>query len=105
MPSPYDAHPDHMAVELLFKKYFKKYYDKVVYYEIWSALSTPTNYIDITSVIDKKLENIKLYKSQMKYIDYSARIEGLNKYRGLIPHVDYAENYQFKSKNRKNTVQ
>ena len=94
MPSPFDAHPDHLAVDYLFRKYFKKYYKKVVYYELWSTLSTPTKYVDISSVIDIKLENIKLYKSQMKYIDYSTRIEGLNRYRGIIPHVEYAENYQ-----------
>ena len=65
MPSPFDTHPDHLAVDYLFKKYFKKHLDKVVYYEIWSTLNMPTNYIDITSVMDKKLENIRLYKSQM----------------------------------------
>lgn len=46
-------------------------------------------------VINQKKSNIQLYISQIKNINYDDRIIALNKYRGMIPEVDFAEAYQF----------
>lgn len=98
IPSPNDVHSDHRAVSDILKKHYKKYYEKVVYYEIISVLSNPTHLLDISSVISKKQENMGLYHSQMKFFNCIDRISALNRYRGMLLHFDYAEAYQFVKK-------
>jgi LmbE family N-acetylglucosaminyl deacetylase len=97
MPSPTDNHPDHLAVSRMFYKLaslLRITCLKVVYYEIWSALSLPSHYIDISDVADKKRDLINKYQSQVKFIDYASRILALNQYRGIYHHIDYAECFE-----------
>lgn len=95
MPHPEDNHPDHKAVYKLFKKLkLRNLKAQIVFYEIWSPLSNPTVYIDISDIKDKKKELIKIYQSQIAHIDYSSRILALNSYRGILHNVEYEEAYQ-----------
>lgn len=95
IPSPSDNHIDHIAVSPMFYKLASLWQIagiKVVYYEIWSALSQPTHYLDISDVSDKKRDIINIYKSQIKFVDYASRILALNHYRGM---AHYTQNVQY----------
>lgn len=92
MPHPFDPHKDHVVPQAFFLKLKKKkgLKAKAVYYEVWGTMCEPTNFIDISDVVETKRKAIELYKSQ-KNIDYAGRILGLNHYRGMRHNVDYAE--------------
>lgn len=51
-------------------------------YETWSPIYANV-LIDISSTMDKKLEAINCYQSQLADVDYKAAIEGLNRYRAI----------------------
>jgi hypothetical protein len=65
----------------------------LVEYEVWTPLTRPTRYLDITNVIDKKREMIEQHASQIADIDYAGKGISLSCYRGMYPNVDYAEAY------------
>lgn len=93
-PAPSDNHPDHACVyQFLFRL---KPRVKIFGYEVWSALPTPSHYIDISDVVDRKKRLISIYESQVAQVDYVAKAIGLNCFRGLLPYsaVPYAEAYQ-----------
>lgn len=94
MPHPLDPHKDHVVVQAFFKKLKKKkgLKAKTVYYEVWGAMSEPTNFIDISDVAETKRKSIEMYESQNN-IDYAERILGLNRYRGMRHNVEFAEAY------------
>jgi LmbE family N-acetylglucosaminyl deacetylase len=97
MPSPQDNHIDHLVVSRMFYKLISIYNIaavKIVYYEIWSVLSNPTHYVDISDVAEKKRDIINVYRSQTKHIDYASRILALNYYRGLLHNnIEYEEDF------------
>lgn len=94
MPHPLDPHKDHVVPQAFFKKLKKKknLKAKIVYYEVWGAMSEPTNFVDISDVVEAKRKAIDMYVSQNN-INYSGRILGLNHYRGMRHNVEYAEAY------------
>ena len=95
VPAPWDAHEDHAAVWPLVEKILLPR-QEVYLYDGWSALPTPTHYLDISSVMAQKKDLIGTYRSQLRYLDYDRRAEALAHYRGLLPYpaVEYAEAYQ-----------
>jgi len=93
-PVPGENHPDHACVhEFLLRL---KPQVKIFGYEVWSALTTPSHYIDISDVADEKKRLISYYESQVAQVDYVSKAIGLNCFRGLLsyPAVQYAEAYQ-----------
>ena len=95
VPAPHDAHPDHAAVWSGLAPFIKE--DQEVYlYDGWSALATPTHYLDISDIIEEKKRLVQSYASQEGYVRYSERTAALAHYRGLLPYpaVGYAEAYQ-----------
>ncbi|MBQ0937190.1 PIG-L deacetylase family protein [Ideonella paludis] len=62
-------------------------------YEVWSPL--PANrVVDVSAEFERKLELLRLYKSQLADVDYCRAIEGLNAYRStMLPRTaqGYAE--------------
>lgn len=56
----------------------------IVGYEVWTPIQNPQTFIDISSVLDQKLEAIRFHKSQLKDIHYDKAIEGLAYYRSLL---------------------
>jgi len=95
IPNPSDMHPDHMIVKYMLDKIIPlRFKGKIVYYEIWSALSSPTHYIDISDIVNDKKDLINTYKSQIKHIDYASRILSLNNYRGILHNIKHEEAYQ-----------
>lgn len=95
VPAPHDAHPDHAAVWSGLAPFIKEG-QQVYLYEGWSALATPTHYLDISDIIEEKKRLVQAYASQESYVRYSERAVALAHYRGLLPYpaVEYAEAYQ-----------
>lgn len=94
VPAPHDAHPDHAAVWPSLAPFIKEG-QEVYFYDGWSALATPTHFLDISDAIEGKKALVRLYASQEAYVRYSERVAALNYYRGLLayPAVEYAEAY------------
>ena len=94
VPAPGDNHPDHACVyEFLLRL---KPQARIFGYEVWSALLAPSQYLDISEVVDEKKRLISYYESQVAQVDYVSKAIGLNCFRGLLsyPAVSYAEAYQ-----------
>ena len=95
IPYIFDQHRDHKAVSALLSKLLKnkKYKSnlKIAYYEVWSTINMPQYYVNISDVINKKIDMINLHKCQVSKKDYAQKIVGLNKYRGLLKDLDAVE--------------
>ncbi len=56
--------------------------DAVLYYSVWTPLSSPTLYLDITNFIDKKQRALSKYVSQMEATSWEHGSIGINAYFG-----------------------
>lgn len=99
LPNRSEEHPDHRAsYEYIKRRLFRKSCKAEIYvYEIWSPLSFATHYLDIGSIIHLKDQLIDCYESQLRIRDYHAMVRGLNAYRGICCHTEYAEAYELLS--------
>lgn len=95
VPSRNDEQTDHKVVYSIFKSMKLKQHSSaiLVEYEVWTPLKTPTWFLDISSVIDKKKEMLSMYKSQLSGKNYLDATIGLNQYRGMYRNYKYAEAY------------
>ena len=88
-----EFHPDHWitgaACEHLARHCPQLFAEtSVLGYEVWSTLLAET-VVDVTSVIERKLDAIRSYETQCAYVDYADVIRGLNLHRGtLLPGND-----------------
>lgn len=65
---------------------------ELYWYEVWTPLSQPTHFRDITSVVERKQAAIAAYRSQMDIAAYDEAVLGLNRYRGIMQGAGaYAE--------------
>ena len=88
-PHPGEEHADYAAVGRAVAEIAKI---DVLGYEIWTPIASPGFVVDISDLMDRKLEAIRCYKCQLEYWPYDRAIEGLNAYRGaLLQGVAYAE--------------
>ena len=97
LPSPFEQHPDHLAVtplvaRLLRQRPYKEQL-KLAFYEVWSTLPAPNSFVDLSGLAEAKRQLIATYASQVKQIDYPDRIMALNRYRGMVVHRPHAEVY------------
>lgn len=95
VPSLFDRHNDHLAVNhLIAGSHEKNNYDFTVYaYEVWSTL-LPNTVVDISSSMDKKKEALSRYKSQLSAHNWYDAAVSLNRYRGVTSGAgEYAEAY------------
>lgn len=104
LPVPHDRHHDHKHItNKLFKRILRKNgYKKdlkVVFYEVWSLIPNPNVFVDISSVIDKKIKTLRMYKSAHVLFQYADVTHGLNRYRGhqMGMPTGYAEAYYIDS--------
>ncbi len=109
---PDDYMPDHVAVShLCFDASFvatiphyetnEPFYDKLVpiyYMDPLAGLGvSPTEYVDVSSTFERKLEMLEKHESQMKWmrdhdgIDFADFVRTIAKFRGLQCGVQYAE--------------
>jgi LmbE family N-acetylglucosaminyl deacetylase len=97
IPNYFDQHKDHKALTVLFQKLLKEQKHnnslKIVYYEVWSALTAINYFIDLTDIIDKKRELVAMYGSQLRHVDFLEGITGLNRYRGMLTNRVSSETY------------
>jgi len=57
--------------------------DFVIGYEVWTPISSPQLFVNITNVIKTKEEAMKIYKSQLNQKDFISMFKGLNKFRSI----------------------
>ena len=83
IPFYLDNHPDHRATAKICLKALQNH--PVMYsffYEIWTTL-IPNYVVDITPMIGKKLEAIRIYKSQNNIEALADQVASLNRYRSI----------------------
>ena len=94
LPSFTDHHVDHFQTNLILKQLpIENVW--VAGYEIWTP-HIPNRIVDITSVMDKKIQAMQAHQSQLIALDYLNAIRGLNQYRAcLYPKrkYQYAESF------------
>ncbi|MEA3379046.1 MAG: PIG-L deacetylase family protein [Nanoarchaeota archaeon] len=98
VPSAIDPHPDHRAVNNaileIVDKSRKKY--EVFEFEVWNVIkeNKPTVYVDITPYYNKKVNYMKLFKSQWQYM-YALWLPVYlrSKAYGRINHCRFAEKF------------
>jgi LmbE family N-acetylglucosaminyl deacetylase len=92
VPHEGEAHPDHRAAAPILRAALDSQTPNTLAYEIWSPLPTWHEVIDISDVMDAKLEAIRCYRSQLDQFRYDDAALGLGSYRGaLAGRCTYAE--------------
>jgi LmbE family N-acetylglucosaminyl deacetylase/uncharacterized coiled-coil protein SlyX len=99
-PSPFEVHPDHLAVARLLLRALPLLQTRVgntpqlMFYEV-GALLAPNFLLDISAVWPMKQQAMQCFVSQLSQQDYARHIAGLNAYRTytLSPEVTHAEGY------------
>lgn len=106
---PYRAerHPDHAAAYRIIKGLFKKQRcpGELLEYEVWSPITAPNRFLDISEAMERKLAGIRLYGSQTRELDYEALATGLNGYRGAPHHVLFCEAFYSEAVSRRERKQ
>jgi LmbE family N-acetylglucosaminyl deacetylase len=92
VPHPADAHPDHRAALPIVRRALRGYSTRVFGYEVWTPLAEFDEVKDISAVMERKLDAVRRYQSQLGYFQYERGVRGLNEYRGAMAgHCQYAE--------------
>ena len=94
VPNEYESHIDHSCIFNKVKSILRfSPRTKIVCYEVWTPIPKPNLFLDISDVMDKKIELVSLYKSQAKFKDYAKMTTALNNFRGIKHNKEYAEAY------------
>ncbi|HWB25746.1 MAG TPA: PIG-L deacetylase family protein [Chitinophagaceae bacterium] len=108
---PVDGHPDHQVTGLLALTAWVKAYRKfhLYFYEVNTGSETmaftPTDYVDITNVHDRKKEAMFAHKTQDPVNTYNDFFKPLEEFRGLEAGVKAAEAFiHFKAMNERTSV-
>ena len=93
-PSPFEVHPDHLAVCRAATEAVAGTAARLLYYEVGQALMANL-LVDITAVMPRKQAAMRAFGSQLAQQDYGEHIAALNRYRSytLGPGVTHAEAY------------
>ncbi|MGD0883763.1 MAG: PIG-L deacetylase family protein [Thermodesulfovibrionales bacterium] len=95
LPSLFDRHNDHLAINHYLSSLYEKYrYDFTVYaYEVWTAL-VPNVIVDITATMNEKKKALAQYASQLASQDWLDAAVSLNRYRAITSGAgQYAEGF------------
>lgn len=97
VPNCFERHKDHAPVSKLVQSICKrqKAGAKIYEYEVWSPMPSFTDVLDLEGVMERKLEMVQQYQSQIRFLDYGAMTEALNRYRGAGQKIQYAEVYAY----------
>jgi N-acetylglucosamine malate deacetylase 1 len=82
MPSPFDAHEDHRAANLLWANACGTHRCMVLGSEIWSLIA-PNAYFEITDQLEEKLDLIRIFSTQTATIDYVGMSSAMARVRGF----------------------
>lgn len=95
VPSPLEIHPDHRATAHFFEKSIRKepFNCKVAFYEIGQPLPAVNCLVNITPVLERKMQAVSEYKSQLLERPYDDFSFSLGRYRSftLPPSQTHAE--------------
>lgn len=97
VPNRAEENVDHRAVNENVRRVMRKMRlrAELYEYEVWAPLAFPTHFLDISAQIGEKEKLIDCYKSQLRLRDYHAMVQGINAFRGVICHTEYAEAYEW----------
>ena len=97
VPNHYERHKDHAPVSKLVQKTCRRQGTsaRIYEYEVWSPLPAFTDVLDLEDVMERKLEMVRQYQTQIRFLDYEAMTEALNRYRGAGQKIKYAEVYAY----------
>jgi LmbE family N-acetylglucosaminyl deacetylase len=96
---PSDSHQDHRALAKAVIS-AARYIPRVLFYEDYTSLDfNPEIFVDITAVIDEKLEAVKLHRSQIERhhpmaLDMLESVRAVAHFRGFQGKVRYAEGFK-----------
>ena len=95
IPNRFDQNSDHAVLFEILSKYKKRNNAnfRLVEYEVGTLLEFPVWTLDISNVMNDKLNMISEHASQLKDINYIKTVEALNSYRGGYNGSQYAEAY------------
>ena len=83
LPFHLENHPDHRTTTAIGLEALKQRpVSTVLLYEVWTTL-IHNQLVDISNVIDKKLEAVRVYRSQKDIDEFADRVKGLNRFRSL----------------------
>jgi LmbE family N-acetylglucosaminyl deacetylase len=95
LPHPDEWHPDHRAALPIAQAALalqRQAEPDLRAYEVWTPLGEHDQVEDISAVMDRKLQAVRCYRSQLGHFRFDRGVEGLNQYRGaLAARCDYAE--------------
>jgi N-acetylglucosamine malate deacetylase 1 len=98
LPHSADDHPDHRNTMAVVREALRERpgpQPELLTYEVWTPMATFDHVEDITATMDRKLQAIQCYASQIGHFRYDRAIAGLNQYRGaLAGHCEFAEIFQ-----------
>lgn len=95
-PNIFDIHPDHrylanIVVEIVMDS---KLDVSLFFYEVTMPQLFVNFLVDITDVIDRKMELVSKYCSQLNLLDYDQKILRINRLRNLgVENTEYAEGF------------
>jgi LmbE family N-acetylglucosaminyl deacetylase len=88
LPSFIENHEEHkilnrvLANSLVLNRQTDMMKIDIMLFEVWTPIS-PNMIIKISAEMNKKIEAIRCYQSQLDNIDYESSIKGLNRYRSI----------------------
>jgi N-acetylglucosamine malate deacetylase 1 len=94
LPHPGEGHPDHQATLPVVRAALRGRPSPpaLLAYEVWTPLAEYDKVTDISAVMERKLEAIRRYRSQLGGFPYDRAARGLNEFRGaLAGRCRYAE--------------
>lgn len=107
VPNRNERHPDHKATYEIIMKLCKRQKSKaeLLEYEVWSPIISANRFLDISQVMEKKIQGLTVYVSQVAELDYEALARGLNTYRGAPHHIAYCEAFYSEAVEKRNRKQ
>jgi LmbE family N-acetylglucosaminyl deacetylase len=105
VPNRNERHIDHKTAYVIVKRMCRKQKVKaeLVEYEVWSPVISANCFMDISNVMMKKTDALRMYASQTSSIDYESLVKGLNMYRGAPRHISYCEAF-YREKGSNNAI-
>lgn len=92
VPSPDDAHRDHVAVATAALRAIERseHCSRVFAYETWTPVAA-NRLFDVSDTFDRKLDALGAYALPLRYVNYRDAVIGLGRYRAL--HLPLAMGY------------
>lgn len=97
VPNHLERHKDHAPVLKMIQKMCRRQHAsaRIYEYEVWSPIPGPTDVLILNDLMERKLEMVRQYQSQIRFLDYEAMTQALNRYRGAGQKTQYAEVYAY----------